>query len=49
MVSNIHAIELWLSVRWCVAVRRCEGAKIAGEAARYGVFSEVCSDSYGDK
>ena len=22
------AIELWLSVRWCVAVPRCKGAKI---------------------
>jgi len=28
MVSISHAIEFWLSVWWCVAVRRCEGAKI---------------------
>ena len=28
MVSITHAIEFWLSVWWCVAVRRCEGAKI---------------------
>ena len=29
MVSISHAIEFWLSVWWCVAVRRCEGAKMA--------------------